>query len=200
MAYVPPFPTRHELLTLAMLELARERGVHDMSIRALAAAVRAAPGSLTYHHGDKDTMFATCARFLGSWLWQDMENRMAMGGWARLLPEIGNDASLDESELEDELEYARRLRVWIQLSAYSLDSPAVASVVNARDQQMMGMLDPAGDGASDSGLLAVWSMTKALMTALLQPGTGLTHDAAVAALTGAEGLPSDFLGRPRKER
>jgi AcrR family transcriptional regulator len=60
-----------------MLDLARERGVHDMSIRTLAGAVRAAPGSLAYHYRTKDSVFATCARFLGLWLARDLEERLA---------------------------------------------------------------------------------------------------------------------------
>jgi AcrR family transcriptional regulator len=176
-SYVPPFPGRDELLTLAMLELARERGVHDMTIRTLAAAVRAAPGSLTYHHGGKDAMFAACARFLGYWLFLDMQDRVRVGGWPALLPDPGMD---DDS---DELEYGRRLRVWLQLSAYALDSPTVAAVVRACEDRIMTVFS-AGDDVTHAPAareLVQWAVFKTLAMTLLLPDATLTRDAVLAA-------------------
>ncbi len=177
MAYVPPFPSRDELLTMAMLELARERGVHDMTIRTLASAVRAAPGSLTYHYGSKDALLATCARFLGFWLDRDLEERVAAGGGTSLFPDTRTGAS------DDEREYARRLRVWVQLSAYALDSPVVAPPVRAGEDRMAATLTGhRGDrSASAAERLARWATFKTLVTMLLQPDAALTKAEALSA-------------------
>jgi AcrR family transcriptional regulator len=195
--YAPPFPARDELLTLAMLDLARERGVHDMSIRTLARAVRAAPGSLTYHHGDKDTMLATCARFLGHWLCRDMEDRLSAGGWRGLLP-----CPREANDIEDfeEAEYARRLRVWWQLAAYGLDSPLVSATVRAGEGRMTAMLDEhAGGRIEPAARLARWAAFRWLAMDLLQPGTELRRDAAAAALEsvaeGSGSFSSDVRGK-----
>jgi AcrR family transcriptional regulator len=175
--YVPPFPGRSELMTLAMLEHAAERGVHDMSIRSLAAAVRAAPGSLTYHYRTKDDVLATCARFLGFWLYRDLGDRWADRGLASLLPDPAADAG------HEDVEYARRWRVWIQLSAYALSSPAVAAPVHAGEERMTHALD---DGcrrpATCARALFLWSSLKSLATAVLYPEVAVDRAAATAAL------------------
>lgn len=179
MAYLPAFPARDELLTIAFLELARERGVHDMSIRTLAAAVRAAPGSLTYHHGDKAALLARCASYLGGWLCRDAEDRVSRGGPPAFLPDPGSEDS-------EELEYCNRLRAWAQLRAYGLHSSAVGASVDAGDAQLLRMLastrpDSAGDG--EAATLALWASLTALSTALLRPGADLTQAWAGAAVT-----------------
>ncbi len=177
MPYAPPFPARDELLTLAMLDLARERGVHDMSIRTLARAVRAAPGSLTYHHGDKDTMLATCARFLGLWLCHDMEERLSTVGWGALLPQPGATQDVEEAE------YARRLRVWLQLSAYGLSSPTVSATVRAGEDRMAAMLARYAEARTDSDTrLSLWAVLQGLALLLLSPGAELSHETAAAVL------------------
>jgi AcrR family transcriptional regulator len=200
-AYVPPFPSRDELLTMAMLELARERGVHDMTIRTLASTVRAAPGSLTYHHGSKDALLATCARFLGFWLDRDLEERVATGGGSSLFPDTGTpdtgtpdtgtpdtgtpDTGTPDTRTgaaDDEREYARRLRVWVQLSAYALDSPVVAPPVRAGEDRMAATLTGHGDrSASAAERLARWATFKTLVTMLLQPDAALTKAEALSA-------------------
>ena len=189
MLYRPPFPTRHELLTLAMLELAQERGVHDMSIRNLALAVRAAPGSLTYHYRDKDTLLSTCARLLGTWLERDLVSRVATRGIRALFPDP------DAPDQVEEREYALRLRVWLQLSAYGLDASAVASAIRQGDARIedrvareIGERVP---GELPGGILAV---IKGLAMQVLQP------DTALSAAVGASMLEQLLLGRPSKGR
>jgi AcrR family transcriptional regulator len=165
-----------------MLDLARERGVHDMSIRTLAGAVRAAPGSLTYHYGTKDSVFATCARLLGSWLARDLEDRLEAGGWEAVFPDGGSAPSRDDAE------YALRWHVWIQLSAFALDSPSVAAPVLAAEERMAGLLTgrsgPSGPRRAECSVdeLALWAMFKTLAMTLLQPESTLTRDAALAAM------------------
>jgi AcrR family transcriptional regulator len=187
-SYAPLFPGRPELLTLAMLELAAERGVHEMSIRSLAAAVRAAPGSLTYHYRSKDEAFATCARFLGYWLYRDLSDRLATGGLSSLLPNPAADAQRDDAP-QDEIEYARRWRVWIQLSAYGLNSSTVAAPVQACEQRMMEGLD--GEcwvpGTCGRALL-LWSSLKALVTAVVSTEAVVSREAAMAALAMGAGV------------
>jgi AcrR family transcriptional regulator len=165
-----------------MLELAAERGVHDMSIRALASAVRAAPGSLTYHYRSKDEVFATCTRFLGYWLYRDLGDRLASGGLSSLVPNPAVGAQGDHVP-QDDVEYARRWRVWIQLSAYALDSSEVAAPLHACEQRMMEGLD---DGCRASGTcgraLLVWSSLKTLVTAVVSPDSVVSRETAAAAL------------------
>jgi AcrR family transcriptional regulator len=168
-----------------MLDLARERGVHDMSIRTLATAVRAAPGSLTYHYATKDSVFATCARFLGFWLACDLEDRLATGGWAAGLPDRGGPS-------HDDAEYALRWHVWIQLSAFALDSPTLAAPVLAGEERMAAVLSgrpgtaTADRGESRAEDLAIWAMFKTLAMTLLQPEGTLAKGAAVEAMEWAE--------------
>src|SRR3954447_3359419 len=175
MAYLPPFPGRDELLTIAFLQLAREHGVHDMSIRTLAAAVRAAPGSLTYHHADKDAMLARCAFFLGDWLCRDVEGRMAAGGPSAVLPDPG---SVDA----DEIEYGNRLRAWAQLRAYGLHSSVVGATVDAGDARLSRTLERESEPDSEAANLALWALLTSLATALLRPGAELTVRQASAAV------------------
>jgi AcrR family transcriptional regulator len=185
MPYQPPFPTRHELLTLAMLELARERGVHDMSIRGLASAVRAAPGSLTYHYRDKDALLSTCARLLGAWLAHDMVSRLATRGVAALLPDP------DATDQMEEREYALRLRVWLQMSAYGLTSPAVAVAVRRGDARIgEGVAREIGEQATGQVPRGIPAVIKGLAMALLQPETEMSAPVA------ANILDRVLLGRP----
>jgi len=148
-----------------------------MSIRSLAAAVRAAPGSLTYHYGDKETLLARCAGNLGDWLCRDVEERLVAGGLTGVLPDPASDEP-------GELEYCCRLRVWAQLRAYGLHSGAVGGVVDAGDRQMRLLLSSTLDELGRSGLtaLALWAVASSLTTALLLPAGDLTRAQATAAL------------------
>lgn len=136
MAYRPAFPALPELMTLALLEHARDRGLHDMSMRSMAAAMRTAPGTLTYHYGEKDEILAACARFLGRWLHRDIENRILERGLVGLMPEP------DPDENSEEYEYRVRLRLWIQLTAYGLSSPCLAPEIAVANERLADLLTP----------------------------------------------------------
>jgi hypothetical protein len=120
-----------------------------------------------------------------------MDDRLSSGGLPALLPDprATDPRATDDFE---EAEYARRLRVWIQLSAYGLDSPPVATIVRALEDRMMATLTrhpattEATTGIDSHSRLTFWAAFKSIASTLLQPGAELTRDEAGAALASLE--------------
>ncbi len=178
---LPGITTRNDAVAFAVYELASERGLEAVTIRAVAARARMAPGTITNHYATRDRLLAVCAAVLGRWLVWANDQQVRSAGPRGLLPGPFREA---EPGSAPDL-YRRLLVVWGQLEAYALTSPAVAEQVGEVNALAREMLAWQRHGAPNPALTPRWLVIRGLQAELLRPGTGLSVAQATELLAQA---------------